>query len=331
MVHVYGPHIFHTGCERVWRYVQKFATMMPYAHRVRAIAKGRVFSLPINLLTINQFFGTTMGPTDAATFIARRSHRIAQPRTFEEQALSTLGEELYLAFFRGYTRKQWGVEPSQLPPSILKRLPVRFDYDDRYFDHPFQAIPKHGYTHMVQGILSSPNIEIRLGRRFEDIDETFGHVVYSGPIDRFFNYRVGRLGYRTLDFEGFWADTSYQGTSVVNYCDDTVPFTRITEHKYFAPWEGSSLHGSFCYREFSRDCGPKDVPYYPIRLVNEQAMLSAYVLLAQEATGVSFIGRLGTYRYLDMDVCIREALETGEKLIQLIGCSGKIPAFLAAA
>jgi UDP-galactopyranose mutase len=329
MTHKYGPHIFHTADERARDYVCRFSTMMPYNHRVLAVSKGAVYSLPVNLLTINQFFGRTMNPTEARSFIAAKATRIKEPRNFEEQALSMIGDELYFAFFRGYTRKQWGLDPTLLPASILKRLPLRFDYNDSYFDHPYQAMPKDGYTKMVAAILAMQNVEVRLGTRFEDIDETFAHVIYSGPIDRFFNFKLGRLGYRTLDFEVFRANGNFQGTSVLNYCDEAVPFTRVTEHKYFAPWEKDQLEGTICYREFSRFCGPNDIPYYPIRQVDEKEMLKKYVQFARATPGVSFIGRLGTYRYLDMDATIGEALRAADQMAECIATGTAIPTFFA--
>jgi UDP-galactopyranose mutase len=327
MTHKYGPHIFHTGNERVWRYVRRFAQMMPYNHRVLAVARGAVYSLPINLLTINQFFGKAMSPMEARAFITEKAVAIEDPQNFEEQALSMIGEDLYVAFFRGYTRKQWGLEPTQLPASVLKRLPVRFDYNDSYFDHPYQGMPEHGYTRMVEAILSERNLEVRLGARFEDINEKFAHVIYTGPIDRFFQFKLGRLAYRTLDFEVFRGNGDYQGTAVLNYCDEAVPFTRVTEHKHFAPWEKKEHVATVCYREFSRACSPNDIPYYPIRQVEEKAMLSKYVELARNSSGVSFIGRLGTYRYLDMDVTIEEALNAAEQTAALIAGGARIPSF----
>ena len=327
MTHVYGPHIFHTANARVWDYVQRFATMQPYRHRVQAVAGGRVFSLPINLLTINQFFNRTMSPDEARAFLAAQARPIPEPRNFEEQGLSLIGEALYRAFFRGYTVKQWGLDPTLLPASILKRLPVRFDYDDSYFAHPHQAIPREGYTAMVEAILATPRLELRRGVRFEDIDETFAHVVYSGPIDRFFGFRLGRLGYRTLDFEISRGKGDRQGTAVLNYCDEDVPYTRVTEHKHFAPWEKNAIEGTICYREFSRACGPGDIPYYPIRQVDEQAMLARYLELARATPGVSFVGRLGTYRYLDMDVTIGEALNAAEAMLAAIRREQTIPTF----
>ncbi len=328
MTHWYGPHIFHTGEDRVWDYVRRHADMMPYDHRVKAKAKGRVFSLPVNLLTINQFFGTTLNPAEARAFIAARVRGdIVLPVSFEDQALKFIGPEIYAAFFQGYTRKQWGIEPTKLPASILKRMPVRFDYNDSYFAHPHQAIPRQGYTAMVDSILAAPGIEVRTRCRFEDLDESFAHTIYSGPLDRFFGFRLGRLGYRTLDFEVFRETGDHQGTAVLNYCDEGVGYTRITEHKHFAPWERDTHEQTICFREFSRACGPADIPYYPIRLVEEQALLSRYVALARETRGVSFVGRLGTYRYLDMDVTIKEALEAADRIDTLVASHVAPPAF----
>ena len=329
MVHVYGPHIFHTANDRVWEYIQRFAEMIPYNHRVQAVAGGRVFSLPINLLTINQFFGRMMSPSEARTFIAERAAKIPEPKNFEEQALSMIGVELYEAFFRGYTRKQWGLEPTQLPAAILKRLPLRFDYNDSYFSHPHQAIPLGGYTEIVERILAADGIEVRLSAKFEELDGDFDHVIYSGPIDRYFNFSLGRLGYRTLDFKSTRTTGDFQGTPVLNYCDESVPFTRITEHKHFAPWEEAGIARTICYHEFSRACEPDDIAYYPIRQVEEQAMLIRYVDLARHTEGVTFVGRLGTYRYLDMDTTIGEALEASDAVLARLSAGEPIPPFFA--
>ena len=327
MTHVYGPHIFHTGDERVWAYVQQFGIMRPYRHRVQAVSGGLVYSLPVNLLTINQFFRKAMGPREAAAFVASKTRKIEEPANFEEQALSMIGPELYKAFFRGYTRKQWGLDPTRLPASILKRLPLRFNFDDSYFAHPHQAMPERGYTELVAEILDTPRLELRLGARFEDLTEPFAHVVYSGPIDRYFGYDLGRLGYRTLDFEIIRAKEDYQGAAVINYCDEDIPFTRITEHKHFAPWEKDRSDGTILYREFSRFCGPNDIPYYPIRQTDEEAMLKQYVDRAAATRGVTFVGRLGSYRYLDMDVTIGEALAAADGMLERIARGAAIPTF----
>ncbi|MGO3518325.1 MAG: FAD-dependent oxidoreductase, partial [Acetobacter cibinongensis] len=189
MVHHYGPHIFHTADQRAWDYIQQFGTFRPYINRVKAISQGRIYTLPVNLLTINQFFNTIMAPKEARAFIEGKADRtIKEPKNFEEQALSMIGSELYKAFFYGYTRKQWGLEPTELPASILKRLPLRFNYDDNYFNHPYQGMPEEGYSAIVGNILKSENIEIRLNTKFEDISEEFQHIFYTGPIDRDFDF-----------------------------------------------------------------------------------------------------------------------------------------------
>ena len=321
MVHVYGPHIFHTDDEEVWNYVNKFETFMPYKNRVKTTSKGQVFSLPVNLHTINQFYDKTLRPDEARAFIEEQADTsITDPQTFEEQALRFVGPDLYEAFFKGYTIKQWGMSPQDLPASILKRLPVRFNYDDNYFFHRFQGMPENGYTAMVERILDHPAITVHLNTTFtRDQVGDYDHVYYSGPLDGFFDYELGRLGYRTLDFERFTYEGDYQGCAVMNYGEEDVPYTRITEHKHFAPWEEHK--GSVCYREFSRACGEDDIPYYPIRQVKEKALLAEYEALAAEVENVTFVGRLGTYRYLDMDVTIREALDVARAHLAQIGNS----------
>lgn len=309
MVHKYGPHIFHTDDEEVWNYVNRFAVFKPYTNRVKSTVNGQVFSLPINLHTINQFYKKTMSPDEARAFIdTQADETISDPQTFEEQAMRFVGKDLYEAFFRGYTMKQWGCHPSELPASILKRLPVRFNYDDNYFSHRFQGMPEEGYTELISAILDHKNITVELSRAFKRSEAPdYQRVYYSGPLDGYFDYSLGRLGYRTLDFEQFYYEGDFQGTAVMNYGDVNVPYTRITEHKHFAPWE--THEHSICYKEYSRECGPDDIPYYPIRLVDEKKLLADYEALATNEENVVFVGRLGTYRYLDMDVTIREALE----------------------
>jgi len=327
MVHTYGPHIFHTDNEQVWNFVNRYSTMMPYVNRVKATVGGQVFSLPINLHTINQFFRQTCSPAEAKALIAEKGDRsITEPQSFEEQALRFVGKELYEAFFKGYTIKQWGMSPAQLPASILKRLPIRFNYDDNYFKHKFQGMPKDGYTKMVEGILNHANITVSLGVQFQPQDrEQYDHVFYSGPLDAFYDFQFGRLGYRTLDFEKFSVEGDYQGCAVMNYCEQSVPYTRITEHKYFSPWE--QHEGSVCYKEYSRACEENDIPYYPIRQVGEMSLLEKYVDLAEKENGMTFIGRLGTYRYLDMDVTIAEALKTAEIYLSSLEQKTTMPVF----
>lgn len=327
MIHKYGPHIFHTDNETVWNYVNQFTEFMPYINRVKTTSQGGVFSLPINLHTINQYFNKTLNPTEAKTFIQSIADNcIEDPQSFEEQAMKFVGKDLYEAFFKGYTIKQWGVSPTELPASILKRLPVRFNYDDNYFNHKYQGMPKEGYTPIVEALLNHPNITLNLNAPFKATQaQDFDHVFYTGSIDAWFNYEEGRLGYRTLDFVREDHQADYQGCAVMNYGDQEVPYTRISEHKHFAPWE---QHGqTVIFKEYSRECTEQDIPYYPIRLVNEKAMLNTYIEKAKAKNKVSFLGRLGTYRYLDMDVTIAEALNASEQVLQKLKTKEAIPAF----
>jgi UDP-galactopyranose mutase len=309
MLHHYGPHIFNTSREDVWQYVNRLATFGAYTNRVKAITARGVFSMPMNLLTINQFFGKIMNPAEAREFLAGVGDAsIREPRNFEEQALRFLGRELYENFFYGYTKKQWGVEPKELPASILQRLPVRFNYDDNYYQQRYQGIPVEGYTAIVEKLLDHPAIEVHVNERLRAQDrKQFDHLFWSGPLDAYFDHELGRLQYRSLVFERFDAFGDYQGNPVLNYCDERVPWTRISEHKHFAPWE--EHEATVCFREYSKLADPQDIPYYPLRLQNDKSMLQRYIDSAEKTKGVTFIGRLGTYRYLDMHVVIGESLD----------------------
>jgi UDP-galactopyranose mutase len=343
MVHKYGPHIFNTDDEKVWSYVRRFGDFRPFVNRVKAVTSRGVFSLPINLMTINQFFGKSLNPAEAELFVQSLGDRsIGEPANFEEQALKMLGRDLYEAFFKGYTIKQWGCHPRELPASVLKRLPVRFNYDDNYYNKPYQGIPAEGYTSVIQGILDHPRISVRLGCRFDGLREAvalrgFDHLFYTGPIDAFFAFSEGRLGYRTVTFERIKTDAvDYQGNAVINYTEETVPWTRIHEHKHFAPWEKHERTTAF--REHSQETGPQDPPYYPKRLAADKASLQRYRFLAEclangngaatkLACPVSFLGRLATYRYLDMGPVIGEALGFSERFITSRKSGGAAPVF----
>ena len=328
MVHIYGPHIFHTDDSEVWDFIRRYGTMMPYTNRVKSTVGGQVYSLPINLHTINQFYGKTLRPAEARAFLAEQAdNSIVEPQNFEEQALKYVGRALYEAFFKSYTQKQWGLDPRTLPASILKRLPVRFNYDDNYFAHRYQGMPQDGYTTIVAAMLDHPNIHLRLNTRYQRSDSAaYAHTFYSGPLDGYFDYQHGRLDYRTLDFERFTATGDYQGTAVMNYGDLDVPYTRITEHKHFAPWENHD--NTVCYREYSRACGENDLPYYPIRLTAAQPLLDTYQQAARGLEHITFIGRLATYRYLDMDVTIREALDAACAYLAAQTNGSLMPVFL---
>lgn len=318
MEHVYGPHIFHTSDEEVWEYINKHGAFMPYINRVKTTYQNQVYSLPINLHTINQFYKKSFNPTQAKEWISSIADQsIGEPQNFEQQALKFVGKDLYEAFFKGYTKKQWGCDPTELPASILKRLPVRFNYDDNYFSHKYQGIPKDGYTPIVESIVTHEQIEIQLNTSFnKKLLEQYDHVIWTGQLDQWFEYSEGRLGYRTLDFEKYIVEGDFQGTAVMNYGDETVPYTRISEHKYFTSWETHKK--TIYFKEFSRACGEKDIPYYPIRMVNDKELLEKYIILAQQESKVTFAGRLGTYRYMDMDVTIKEALNLVNFLLDAI-------------
>ena len=322
MVHRYGPHIFHTDSKKVWNYVNSFGKMMNYVNRVKSIAdgyKGVVYSMPINLMTINQFYGKNFSPDEAKKFIEKISDKtIKNPINFEEQALKFVGKDLYEAFLKGYTEKQWGMDPKNIPASVLKRLPVRFNFNDNYFFHKYQGIAKDGYTEIIKSILNNPLIKVKLNTNFKDISkEDYKYIFYSGPIDEFFNYKLGSLQYRTLDFkESHHNCDDFQGTAVINYGDKKVPYTRISEHKHFAPWEIKNTNGTVTYTEYSRLCLKNDIEYYPIRLSKDQKIINNYIELTKKCKNVKFLGRLGTYRYLDMDVTILEAMRVAEKFIK---------------
>lgn len=310
MIHKYGPHIFNTDNEIVWRYIQQFCEMVPFINRVKTMFKGQIYSLPINLHTINQFFGKNLNPSEAKVFINSLSEiSIETPQNFEEQAMKFIGRDLYKAFFYGYTKKQWGCEPTELPASILKRLPVRFDYNDNYYANPFQGIPKDGYTAIFEKMLNAENIEVRLNTKFDnkwDISE-YDQVFYTGPIDAFFDFKFGKLSYRTVFFERGVALGDYQGNPVINYADEEISYTRIHEHKHFTPWEDHEK--TVYFKEYSKETEEGDIPYYPKRLKKDMEVLQKYQEEVKVLKNITLLGRLATYRYMDMHHVIGEALE----------------------
>jgi UDP-galactopyranose mutase len=327
MVHRYGPHIFNTDKKEIWHFVNNFIELKPFLHKVKAIHNGKVYSLPVNLHTINQFFNKTFSPEEAKQFLLTQAQNIEHPKNFEEQALSFIGDDLYKAFFYGYTKKQWGCEPYELPAAILKRLPVRFNYDDNYYNNPYVGIPVEGYTVFVEKLLNKKNIHLKLNRKFLPSDDysSYSHIFFTGPLDAFFNYKFGRLGYRTVTFEPFYANGDYQGTAVINYCDENIPFTRITEHKHFTPWEHHDK--TICFKEFSKETTKDDIPYYPKRLAVDKELLSKYRKDAESQKTVSFLGRLATYRYMDMHHVIGEALSFADNFTSAFQTNSPLPVF----
>lgn len=318
MIHHYGPHIFNTDKIEIWDFVNQFGEFRPYVHRVKAVSNGKVYPLPVNLATINQLFEKNLSPSQAKDFISGLGNKgISEPKNFEEQALKFIGEKLYHAFFYGYTKKQWGCEPSELPASILKRLPVRFNYNDNYHNCLYTGIPVDGYSAVMQKMIANSNVRLYLNKSFiPDAAEQnhYDHIFFTGPLDAFYQYQLGRLGYRTVSFERHETDGDYQGTTQMNYCDEDIPYTRIAEHKHFTPWEQHEK--TVYFKEYSRETGNNDVPYYPKRLTTDKETLLKYRNLALNETRVSFLGRLATYRYMDMHHVIAEAIALSVKFIK---------------
>ncbi|MCB1156132.1 MAG: UDP-galactopyranose mutase [Leptospiraceae bacterium] len=318
MVHKYGPHIFHTSNKEVWDYVNSFVKFIPFINRVKAVYQKQVYSLPINLHTINQFFGLSLDPKEAREFIEKKGDvSIEEAKTFEEQAKKFVGEELYRAFFYGYTRKQWGCEPKELPASILKRLPVRFNYDDNYYNDVYQGIPEEGYTAIVEKMLNHSNIEVHLNTKFSPDNEKYkdyDHVFYTGPVDAFFKYKHGKLRYRTVYFKRYEALGDYQGNAVINYADETIPYTRVHEHKHFTPWE--THEKTVYFEEYSKATEENDTPYYPIRLKEDMDKYELYEKEVYALKDFTFLGRLATYRYMDMHHVIDEALQIAKEFVR---------------
>ncbi len=314
MVHKYGPHIFHTNDKEVWDYIQQFCEMQPFVNRVKSVYNGQIYSMPINLHTINQFFGKNLNPKEAKEFLFSLAVPIENPQNLEEQAISLIGKELYKAFFYGYTKKQWGCDPSKLPADILKRLPIRFNYNDNYYRDFYQGIPKEGYTFIFDKMLNRSNIEIQLNKRF-DVSwnrlSDYNHIFYTGSIDSYFNYKYGKLSYRTVFFEKKTNDGDYQGNAVINYAESEVPYTRIHEHKHFTPWENHKK--TIYFKEFSKETTENDIPYYPKRLKSDMDKYILYKKEADKLEKVTFLGRLATYRYMDMHQVIKEALDIAKK------------------
>ena len=314
-IHRYGAHLFHTSNARVWEYVNRFTTFTGYQHRVFSVYKGRVYPLPINLATICEYFGSVMSPDEARVLVAGQSAEVppGSAANLEEQAISLIGRPLYEAFIRGYTYKQWQTDPTDLPAEIITRLPVRYTFNNRYFSDTFEGLPTDGYTAWLERMADHKNIEVRLGTDFAELRSSLlGNVpvVYTGPLDAYFGYAAGDLGWRTLDFDVEVLPTGdFQGTPVMNYADEDVPFTRIHEFRHFHPerdWYPKDK--TVIMREYSRLAGHGDEPYYPINTGADRARLLNYREMAEREPGVFFGGRLGTYKYLDMHMAIGSAL-----------------------
>ncbi len=314
-VHQYGAHLFHTSNARVWEYVNRFTEFTNYQHKVFSIYQGRVYPMPINLATICEYFGRWMTPDEARELVAQQAKEFdsATAANLEEKGISLIGRPLYEAFIRGYTAKQWQTDPKQLGAEIISRLPVRYNFDNRYFNDTYEGLPVDGYTAWLERMADSPKIEVRLQTDFFDVrDQYVGKVpiVYTGPLDAYFGNAAGELSWRTVDLELSVQEVGdFQGTSVMNYADQTVPFTRIHEFRHFHPerdWYPKDR--TVIVHEYSRFAETGDEPYYPINTPDDRAKLLRYRELAKAEPAVLFGGRLGTYKYLDMHMAIGSAL-----------------------
>ncbi|TDE22082.1 UDP-galactopyranose mutase [Actinomadura sp. 6K520] len=313
-IHRYGAHLFHTSNERVWEYVNRFTAFTGYRHHVYSRYRDQIYPMPINLGTICAYFGRAVTPGEARAMIAEQAAEITHPANLEEKAISLVGRPLYEAFIRGYTAKQWQTDPRDLPAAVITRLPVRYTFDNRYFNDTYEGLPVDGYTAWLERMADHPNIEIRLNTDFFDLrDDVVGNVpvVFTGPLDRYFDHAEGELGWRTLDFETEVKETGdFQGAPVMNYADEDVPYTRIHEFRHFHPERHNRYPAdrTVIMREYSRFAERGDEPYYPINTQKDRERLGAYRKLIAAEEGVLFGGRLGTYKYLDMHMAIASAL-----------------------
>lgn len=325
--HRYGAHLFHTSNETVWEYVNRFTEFTNYVHRVYSTHGGEVFPMPVNLGTINQFFRSALSPLQARALIAEQAAELGGrvPTNFVEKGISLIGRPLYEAFFRDYTAKQWQTDPEKLGADIISRLPVRYTYDNRYFSDTHEGLPVDGYTPWLERMADHPNIEVRLDTDFFDESQPINRaatvgkipVVYTGPLDRYFDNQLGALSWRTLDFEvDVLPVADFQGTPVMNYPDADVPFTRIHEFRHFHPERNYQSEKTVIMREFSRFAGVGDEPYYPVNTPEDREKVLGYRRLAEAEPQVLFGGRLGTYQYLDMHMAIGSALNRFQEKVR---------------
>ncbi len=321
-VHKYGAHIFHTDDEQVWNYVGRFAKFNNYINSPIAIFHDEIYNLPFNMNTFAKMWNVAT-PAQAREIIEKQKAEAAidgEPKNLEEQALSLVGKDIFEKLIKEYTEKQWGRDCKELPADIIKRLPVRYTYDNNYFNHRFQGIPEGGYTAMVEKMLDG--IEVKTGVSFSQVDLSgFKHVIYTGPVDEYFDFRLGQLEWRSVRFETelLEGEPNWQGNAVVNYTSHDVPYTRIIEHKHFEfgkDSNGNELPDTVISREYSAAWKPGDEPYYPVNDEKNNAFYAEYAKLAESEEKVTFAGRLGTYKYYDMAPCIRAALDLAEKLLQ---------------
>ena len=312
LYHKYGPHIFHTNSEQVVEYLSQFTEWRPYEHRVRAVVRDKLVPIPINRTTLNKLFGLDLKTDEeAAEYLASRAEPVDEIRTSEDVVVNAVGRELYELFFQGYTRKQWGLDPSELDKSVTSRIPTRTNTDDRYFTDTFQAMPRDGYTKMFERMLDHPLIDIRTGVDFRDVRDEVdaGHIIYTGPIDEYFDFRFGRLPYRSLKFDHRTLEQDrFQEVGTVNYPSPDVPYTRISEYKHLTGQEHPRTTITYDYPSAEGD------PYYPVPREENQQLYKKYEALADATPDVTFVGRLATYRYYNMDQIVGQALATFRRI-----------------
>jgi UDP-galactopyranose mutase len=311
LVHRYGPHIFHTNSRDVFEYLSRFTAWRPYQHRVKAWVDGQLLPIPINLDTVNGLYGTRLTSFELEQFFASVAEPVAQVRTSEDVIVSKVGRELYEKFFRNYTRKQWGLDPSELDASVTSRVPVRTNRDDRYFTDTYQVMPLLGYTRMFERMLAHPNIKVLLNTDYHEIEGVipFREVIFTGPVDEFFDYRFGKLPYRSLEFRFETLNVPVaQPAPVVNYPNDN-PYTRVTEFKYLSGQEHPKTTLVYEYAQAEGD------PYYPVPRPENAVLYRQYQALAEATPGVHFLGRLGTYKYYNMDQVVAQALTLYSRMI----------------
>jgi len=312
LYHKYGPHIFHTNSDEVFDYLSRFTEWRPYEHRVLANVRDQLVPIPINRTTLNELFGLDLKTDeDAADYLASRAEKVDDIQTSEDVVINAVGRELYETFFRGYTRKQWGLDPSELDKSVTARIPTRTNTDDRYFTDKHQAMPAEGYTAMFQKMLDHPNITVMLGADFRDVKDEIeaDHLIYSGPVDEYFDFRFGKLPYRSLKFVHSTIDAEqFQPVGTVNFPSEDVPYTRISEYKHLTGQEHRQTSITLEYPSAEGD------PYYPVPRPENQALYKKYEALADATQGVTFVGRLATYRYYNMDQIVGQALATFRRM-----------------
>jgi UDP-galactopyranose mutase len=310
LMHPYGPHIFHTNSADIFEYLSQFTEWRPYQHRVLASVDGQQLPMPINLDTVNRLYGLNLTSFEMQGWLDSKAERLDRIETAEDAVVSKVGRDLYLKFFRGYTRKQWGLDPSELDASVTARVPTRTNRDDRYFADTYQAMPRHGYTRMFEKMLGSPNIKIMLNTDYREIVDIvpWRHMVYSGPIDAFFNHRYGKLPYRSLEFRHVnLAQAQFQPVGTVNYPND-YGYTRISEFKHITGQRSDSTSIVYEYPQAEGD------PYYPVPRPENAALYRRYEHDAEQLTNVTFVGRLATYKYYNMDQVVGQALTAFKRL-----------------